>query len=66
MARIPEWPTPWGDEAMRPTPASAPWPDAYVAEKDPPPVLYGPKGQPLAPTRAPERFGFQPRRGMRP
>ena len=65
MSRVPEWPDPYDTDLYRPTPAAPPWPDAIVTEKEPPPVLYGPKGQPLPPSRQPDRFGFQPKRGHR-
>ena len=65
MARVPEWPDPWDPDLYRPTPAPPPWPEATIVDKDPPPVLYGPKGQPLPPTSPPARFGFQPTREPR-
>lgn len=56
MSRVPEWPDPYDTDLYRPTPAAPPWPDAIVTEKEPPPV---------PPTRQPDRFGFQPKRGHR-
>lgn len=67
MTRVPEWDDPrdpWRD-LYAPRPADPPWPEATVTEKDPPQVLYGPKGHPLPPSRQPDGFGFQPKGGAR-
>lgn len=64
MARLPDREDPrdpWRD-LYAPRPADPAWPECYVTEKDSGPVLYGPKGQPIPPTRQPDRFGFQPGR----
>ncbi len=62
MARVPEQPNGSNPWAYDHPPADPPHLECYVGEKEPPPVLYGPKGHPLPPSRPPDRFGFQSRK----